>query len=1612
MVLVPTPQLAIDVPPTITRPSTSFDPAITAGPSPLPLSRQSEVRYTLSTTASWNSATALPFAGNPPGGSGVVSPSIWYFPSALIAAVSAGGGHPYQLVAAPPGQVATDPPPVAAYDWATILPFQIRQVTDPAGIPLRGTAIVNGADQDGRDLLLGLIEYFNGPGQQDNAQLWLLYPADPTSANPDAYVSDALDVALVAADGGLPAATLLLQTNLSTLTSSGVGPLTALAAAAEFPSSGTYYATLGAGAAFIRLLWEASIVGTGGFYLQYQTTTGGGLPAGLFASGSSATMWLVVILGTQSAGSGPARTLFPFMNAAVVRDAIDSGRLNVFAEATDRSDMTTVATVPPGNVGVTLTRKDPGAGTDPESLTQGLFSLLDYEVPAAQNTFFASSLVVLPSGPVNPDTTGDWTFQAVVPIYRLAVDPPAQISPAYPPAASNPYAGIAQGSQVTFGLAFRDVFGNELAANPAVPAVTVPAGYTDPVLGLSSWPNAAGYYTFANSGGVAQLQVAVNLDLARYLPGPSLSVANALQSAATHVVKYRQVWYQVQQPDLQFSIGTSFDEPAAGPTADPAAHQALANFVTSAYVFLDVVTTLQLVRYTTQQAGETPTTVANAFGVSIPQLFESNGSADASLVFTQPLTIPQFHVAKASDTLAGSVSGGLTVAGLLQQNATLPLTEGIALHTAALAYTTQAGDTLQGIANLLGVAVDDIATANAATTGILNTKVSVSLGGVTLPIGTTDTFATLAAAFAARGVTDATPIAIAEANATLADLFLPQVVIEIAQSQTAQGDTSGRRTVQVGTGDGSTADAIVAAQLCTLGGLAAANAQISGLLTAGLQVTVQGATLTIAQGETLAALAGRFLAQNVSVSVADIVAATQTIPNFFASTASLIIPDYVVQRGDTIQSILAVSSAFTIEFLAARNPTAPTGIFLVGTPLYLGSMTEVALPGQTISQTAQANTVTIDQLATANAATAFVVGAVIEVPAAWTFGPAPTAQFVTYGAAAGITLGQIAANWGVPASTIAVQNASVPALFTIGVEIAYAKASITTQAGDTFATLAKRAGAPDVGTFASDPSVTGLAGLIAPDALFVMSLSLVKTTLRDPTTQTWTFGQLATVCNVPLADLANANGALVGFLASGVTYSLSTGQGPALTATTGPNDTLQTLVLRFAAQGATTTAGEIVVQNAGLAGTLNPGSPFLVPPRPASFGIAIAQPFVPGPYFPLRIELNTTRTDPGLIDHDFLNSSAVLGDVTPLAPLPSDAGGGLSLQPLATAFETAFAALSLKLATGPEATGLATTGRPLWVVDLGSTGISRVAVQGGQPLYYAMPPLSTSLESRTDILIPAYDPFNRHARYGEEAEFPGDRPGRLARATPRGNRRVPGAELCRPRILCQPHRVPGRGHREAADRGVPQLDRHPDPPASRVPADGRAARRGAAGALPGDARHARHGPIDRRDHPVPGGRRVALRAALHDRRLRRPGAARRVLPGRHHLDRLGPRRLRGHPRGRRPGDLLRPGPLHDRGRRHPGRHRRSLRGLGREARHGAGRPGRGRGVRGRHRPRSQHRLLHADRRRHLRERGRLAGRRGRRTGRRRPGRARDLPGRQDGQRRRQELYRQDERSPR
>lgn len=1319
-VYIPLPELVVDIAPLASEaPATTLDPELLLHPQPLPLGQPTPVQYAMTGTAAWQAAVvpALPTTGTPPQGG---RPSLWSLPATLLNRAAASSvAPPFQLYAGVPTSNGLQPDEVTTYAWGTSLPFTVERVPSGAGF-LPNTYLVVGVPQTGRDALLELWTHLASSG--DTVALSLLYQAPAAAGSQAGFVSDDLD----------PAATAILKTNLSTETHSGETGFQAMADV-EVAPSGPSYATIAAGQEFLQLLWECSIVGSGGFYLTYATPQGAGLSDAVFSAGTEAQLQLVALLGRQTA-STPDRGLYPFTNTAVVLDNLDPSRVTVYAQAAGGTETTVVATVPPGSVGFELSRQNASFESDSaEQRTRSLASLVGFTLTGATGDF--SVAAGLPIGPLETSTpTGlpapvagnddptIWYYQQVVPVSRFATVPAPSLAPGLPPATANPYAGL--GGTATFSLTFRDVFGNDVAPETPLEGVSAPVKYTDPLLGLAAWPGVTASYEVVTVGSAPTLTIDVSLGLPRYVPDASTTHLAAARAAAADQVTYGSASYQLHQPDVSWSVATSMDPPGKVLASGPAVGRPLAAFADATYLYLAVAATVQPVEHQVAGTSESFSTMSGTYGVAVAALGTANADADAYELFAGPLVVPVYHVVAAGESLDDmAAAAGIDLVTLLGQNADVALAPGVVLPTGATTYTTVAGDTLAGIALLEGTTPADLGTANSATANVLNPAVQVTAGGVTVPVGGSDTFDTLVTKFAAEGVT-VTPATLATANAQLADLFLTGVAITVAQVPVLPTDTTGVRSATVPAG--GTLGGSAATLRCTAVGLATANGQTTGLLTGGQQVVVRGITVDVDANDTFVGLVAKLAAQGVTVGVADVAAADGADALALVEGAVVHVPEYAVQAGDTLSSVTAAEPQLTTAVLARFAGPGPAGAYPSGTPLYVRDDTVTPLPGDTLSTIAAANGDTVEELADANATTALRQHALVDVPGAVTVDPDLTAGHGGYRAAPGDTIQAIATKLGLTVDDLATLDATMPGLFVAGVTIDYPDHPVTTSGTSTLTSLAAAAGGVPVTTFAADPSVKDATGLVAEGALFVTTLPLAGSR---------TLGDLGTDLGIDLASLAQANAAVVGLLQPNGTFTVGTA-----TVTATAEDTLQSIAYRFGADhGVTVDVAGLATANAGVAGLLVPTAPVILPPSAAELSLPMTDVVVPAPVFPLAVSLTLERTDSTLVDPEFAGVAGMLSATMAVAPLlaPATEGAVPSLVPFATAFESALEDRRLKVATGPDPS---TGERQVWVVSFGAEGFSTVQVDGAATRYFALAPLSRELSSATGVPIKPYDP--------------------------------------------------------------------------------------------------------------------------------------------------------------------------------------------------------------------------------------------------------------------------------
>ncbi|HEY0752995.1 MAG TPA: LysM peptidoglycan-binding domain-containing protein [Ktedonobacteraceae bacterium] len=1244
------------------EPSFVFDPKIQMGPIALPLFEEVLTHYVLQTTFHWQAHALPPFVGdNTPDSQTPLSgePSIWMFTGELLSLVaeSGSGKHTFALSTnRSTGETGTDERKVQRYNWASLIEIQLRQIlsTETDGGASADSYEFAGADETARELLRQLFLYLNNPDfPESGTRIYLLFQPNVETNNARGFASEVITSSEI----------FVLKTNLSTLTSSGPNNT----GQSVLPTSDFYSATLAQPAAFLQLLWEGSVTGTGGYTLRYVAgARKTGLPEQIFATSSEGKICLLVLLGSQSDSALANRRLYTFNNCAVVGDNIDPSTQSVFVEAnsTGARRFVKLPTVPPGNAGIALSRTNPqNAGSvDAEALTRQLYSLLDYTVVA--NDYFTASNQSIPLGPsqIHPGNQlaaqvqeSDWYYSQVFPLAPFASSalPPCIALPA---PANDPYAGIEANSLAQIKLAFHDVYGNVTPSTAGELTVPIKPGYSDDVLDLAQWPGITSTYELFERNGAVWMRLNNALQVANYTPASGHGFEAALRNASAHLDRYSKIYYQIWQEDVDILLTTSLNQSAQKPDERYTLEKVpLGHFVNAAYVFLNAALQQQLALYTVQQQ-DTLFTIAQSYAQADEDLLRS------------------------------------TIAALADANRELPIGAFFAVEVRMpFFYPCAYGDTLQSVC--------------LQATREQPSVVQLASHNQLVPLN--------------AGVEIAAPL---------------------------RTTTTSNAYNQIAT--------IAAAMHCSAGKLAQANAHKQNILTVDTVLTVNGVSVTVAllpeseETQSFSELVEAFASAGIGVTPAQIAVANADVPELFQEGKVLDVLDYIIEPGATFASLAALDPQFSIDALAQAASHSPN-LFPAGVPLFLQELPPVAVgETTTLALLAQIYGTSIDQLGIFNAGTPLLTGAHIALPdrvEIKTASPLALAPYRVQGSSSLVSIAQSFAE--ADPLTLAERNRALAYLFIPNQDIAVDGAQTTTESDDSLESVWQRLRQQNPALpFARMIAVIAPAtNLLRPDAFLVCHLPSTGAAASSLDNLSGTF-------NVSQTLLAQVNASLRGFVLPGVNVSLA-----GLALETLEDETFNSLVQRFLnTYGLQTSVATIAEQNRALT-LLNAGQTFLLPPNPVTLEIQLdAQEHMlqqlPATIFPLTTTVIIQR-DPLLVAPDFSTMLAVQEGRAIIAPqaMPSETDGTLSLWNFAR--QTEIALLNrVKLAlSGNEETGT----RQVWLVNFSQSGISALSLQGDQPNFFAVSPLSTRLLDVANVPISQFNKATGTLEKSQPTNFQG-----------------------------------------------------------------------------------------------------------------------------------------------------------------------------------------------------------------------------------------------------------------
>lgn len=701
-------------------PATSLALPVVKAPAAMPLAGRSPRAYGLAQRIELQTPLALPIPGmdGPPLGA---QPTLWPLPADLRAKALAGSTVAYDLLTTAEGASAgRDAVVVANATWACRIGVAIKQIDDALTL-----FALQGVDEAERPTLLALRAWL-AAGEGAGTVVKVLAQPAPNAGN----------AAGISVLDGTPAQTWLIQANLSTESvprapDVALGRVRSLARDSE-PAPAASLEEL---ERFVTLLWEGSVVGGTGYTLGLEK----GLPASALDANGVASIDLLVIAGSQQASAPQGRSLLPFNTCALVAPGLDATIGTLYAEDHNEDDTILQALVPAGSVGFNLTLQAPPEDAESSAELQALrlFSLLGAQIPAAGDSPFAMAASGMPAPPTPvehdappawkrerlirrgllrdkreaEDADPYWLYEQVLPLYRFATPSPLPRVNGLPSPDEDPYRGFGWASSLPAAqveLNFQDILGNQTGANPAGQGqVSLPSGYTDPLLGVGDWPALVSAWTVSANDDQVTLGISLEARPATVMPSPSQPGDAAAQTAGRQAEAYAKAYYQLGQP-LQATVQTSLDTRAAHAIEQ----QPLWRFAAASQAFSASAAQLGAAR---APAGATLASLGADYHLRSAEITLANAQTSLEALFGAGarLKVPAYAIFAENDTAAliaatrrpdgwPSIDAeALLAAG---QNGDLPLRSGAVLKVSP-ALTRNTGDgsaNLATLANALG----------------------------------------------------------------------------------------------------------------------------------------------------------------------------------------------------------------------------------------------------------------------------------------------------------------------------------------------------------------------------------------------------------------------------------------------------------------------------------------------------------------------------------------------------------------------------------------------------------------------------------------------------------------------------------------------------------------------------------------------------------------------------------------------------------------------------------------------------------------------------------------------------------------------------------------------
>lgn len=276
---------------------------------------------------------------------------------------------------------------------------------------------------------------------------------------------------------------------------------------------------------FLRLLWECSVVGGGGYQLVLKNTSSISLPENIFDDNQSAILYLLVVQSGYPVNRVP-------INCTMTQNAQMQGETITYYEQFDEMRKEYQVSFPVGCLGIRLEMQAPpepeAINLTPEDRTKQIFHIVGYQIE--ENASFKGSHESVPLVPQADPASTIWHYEPVVPLYKYVE-------------AGDPYIYAANGKQADIAFDLRDILGNRAQIQDF--AIDIIPEYNDFLIALHEWPYQTVYYEIIGDPQNPMLRITCE------------PKENETINAAS-LVQLKYAFAQLMQLDIQVTVTSSF----------------------------------------------------------------------------------------------------------------------------------------------------------------------------------------------------------------------------------------------------------------------------------------------------------------------------------------------------------------------------------------------------------------------------------------------------------------------------------------------------------------------------------------------------------------------------------------------------------------------------------------------------------------------------------------------------------------------------------------------------------------------------------------------------------------------------------------------------------------------------------------------------------------------------------------------------------------------------------------------------------------------------------------------------------------------------------------------